>query len=78
MPIEILPPLSDLWQALVQETRTARPQPASADCTLDPLKGALLDLTDPLARNPIFPGELVQGLRFVGKHARLEDCAFAC
>src|ERR1700751_641561 len=51
---------------------------ASADRTLDPLKGALLDLTDPLARNPIFPGELVEGLRFVREHARLKDCAFAC
>src|SRR6202008_4370883 len=51
---------------------------ASADRTLDPLKGALLDLTDPLARNPIFPREPVEGLRFVREHARLKDCAFAC
>ncbi|MCS3451963.1 hypothetical protein M2222_008260 [Bradyrhizobium elkanii] len=43
------------------------------DRTPDQLDGTRFDLTDPLARNAVLPRQFVQGLRFIGEQARLDD-----
>jgi hypothetical protein len=56
---------------------TGRARDACAHRVPESLKRALLDLPDPLPRNPELPRQLVERLRLVREHPSFECCPFA-